>query len=126
MLPRDTLVERNGLQLKGQFVGQTSPTVTQAVHDAMGGTLFIDEAYALVDGGGDRFSGEAIRTLLTEVENNRTGLLVVMAGYKDKMEQVASNPQSIKPTKYRTIDILIRARGPNMSGPTKIPPPQCS
>ena len=81
-------MERNGLQLKGQFLGQTGPTVTQAVQDAMGGTLFIDEAYALVDGGGDRFSGEAIRTLLTEVENNRTGLLVVMAGYKDKMEQV--------------------------------------
>jgi hypothetical protein len=45
--------------------------VKQAVADAMGGCLFIDEAYALVDRGGDAFSGEAIRMLLTEVENNR-------------------------------------------------------
>jgi hypothetical protein len=51
----------------------------------MGGCLFLDEAYALVDGGGDGFSSEAVRTLLTEVENNRTNLLVVLAGYEDKM-----------------------------------------
>ena len=51
----------------------------------MGGCLFLDEAYALVDNGGDGFSSEAVRTLLTEVENNRTNLLVVLAGYRDKM-----------------------------------------
>ena len=52
------------------------------------GSLFIDEAYALAgDEGGDSdtFSKEVIRTLLTEVENNRTGFLVILAGYKDKM-----------------------------------------
>eukprot|EP00929_Paragymnodinium_shiwhaense_P059543 TRINITY_DN29823_c0_g1_i1.p1 TRINITY_DN29823_c0_g1~~TRINITY_DN29823_c0_g1_i1.p1 ORF type:complete len:1556 (+),score=419.81 TRINITY_DN29823_c0_g1_i1:134-4801(+) len=86
VLPRDNFVERNALVLKGQFVGQTAPTVQEAVRDAMGGCLFIDEAYALVDRGGDKFSGEVVRTLLTEVENHRTGLLVVLAGYKDKME----------------------------------------
>eukprot|EP00928_Gymnodinium_smaydae_P088713 TRINITY_DN72776_c0_g1_i1.p1 TRINITY_DN72776_c0_g1~~TRINITY_DN72776_c0_g1_i1.p1 ORF type:complete len:1670 (+),score=274.26 TRINITY_DN72776_c0_g1_i1:66-5075(+) len=85
VLPRDTFVERNALALKGQFVGQTAPTVIEAVRDAMGGCLFIDEAYALADRGGDKFSGEVIRTLLTEVENHRTGLLVVLAGYADKM-----------------------------------------
>eukprot|EP00435_Cladocopium_sp_Y103_P060248 s1290_g22.t1 len=83
---RDTFVERNALALKGQFVGQTAPTVAEAVRDAMGGCLFIDEAYALADRGGDKFSGEVIRTLLTEVENHRTGLLVVLAGYADKMD----------------------------------------
>eukprot|EP00929_Paragymnodinium_shiwhaense_P084266 TRINITY_DN45038_c0_g1_i1.p1 TRINITY_DN45038_c0_g1~~TRINITY_DN45038_c0_g1_i1.p1 ORF type:complete len:1715 (-),score=390.58 TRINITY_DN45038_c0_g1_i1:162-5306(-) len=88
VLPRDSFVERNALTLKGQFVGQTAPTVVEAVRDAMGGCLFIDEAYALVDRGGDKFSGEVIRTLLTEVENNRTGLLVVLAGYEDKMEKL--------------------------------------
>jgi hypothetical protein len=51
----------------------------------MGGCLFLDEAYALADNGGDGFSGEAVRTLLTEVENNRTALMVVLAGYADKM-----------------------------------------
>jgi SpoVK/Ycf46/Vps4 family AAA+-type ATPase len=86
ILPTDRFVEKNALELKGQFVGQTGPTVKAAVADAMGGCLFIDEAYALCDRGGDLFSGEAIRMLLTEVENNRTKLLVILAGYEDKME----------------------------------------
>jgi hypothetical protein len=59
--------------------------VKEAIADAMGGTLFLDEAYALADSSNDGFSGEAIRTLLTEVENNRANLLVVLAGYRDKM-----------------------------------------
>jgi AAA+ superfamily predicted ATPase len=88
ILPRDAFVERNALVLKGQYVGQTAPTVVEAVRDAMGGCLFIDEAYALCDRGGDKFSGEVVRTLLTEVENHRTGLLVVLAGYADKMVQL--------------------------------------
>ena len=85
VLPRDRFVERNGLDLKGKYVGHTSHVVKEAVSDAMGGCLFIDEAYALSGGDGDAFSGEAVRTLLTEVENNRTNLLVVLAGYEDKM-----------------------------------------
>ena len=48
--------------------------------------------YALCDRGGDGFSGEAIRTLLTEVENNRTNLLVILAGYEDKM---LTNPDAL-------------------------------
>ena len=85
VLPRDRFVEKNGLEMKGQYVGHTTHTVKEAVADAMGGTLFLDEAYALSDNGDDGFSGEAIRTLLTEVENNRTNLLVILAGYEDKM-----------------------------------------
>ena len=85
VLPKDNFVEKNGLELKGRYVGHTAPNVKSAIADAMGGCLFLDEAYALVDSGGDSFSSEAIRTLLTEVENNRTGLMVVLAGYKDKM-----------------------------------------
>ena len=87
MLPRNNFVEVNSLELKGKYVGQTAPTVKKAVADAMGGTLFIDEAPALVEnGGGDHYSGEAVRTLLTEVENNRSKLMVVLAGYEAKME----------------------------------------
>jgi SpoVK/Ycf46/Vps4 family AAA+-type ATPase len=105
VLPRANFVERNGLELKGQFVGQTAPTVKQAVADAMGGTLFIDEAYALVDGGGDRFSGEAVRTLLTEVENNRTALMVVLAGYKDKMENLMMADEGLPRRFQRTLHL---------------------
>ena len=94
VLTRDRFVEINGLELKGQFTGQTVHVVKEHISNAMGGTLFIDEAYALVDhSGGDRFSMEAIRTLLTEVENNRSNLFVVLAGYKEKMDDlVASDP----------------------------------
>ena len=93
LLPRCVLIcqQQNsccicdGTDLKGKYLGHTSHTVKEAIADAMGGCLFLDEAYALVDGGGDGFSSEAVRTLLTEVENNRTNLLVVLAGYEDKM-----------------------------------------
>jgi hypothetical protein len=88
LLPTDRFIERNALELKGTHVGQTAPKVTEMVQSAMGGCLFLDEAYALVDRGGDQFSGEAVRMLLTEVENNRTNLLVILAGYKDKMEDL--------------------------------------
>ena len=86
VLKKDNFVEVNALELKGQYLGQTCVNVRSIVQSALGGCLFLDEAYALAgDGRADAFSNEAIRTLLTEVENNRTGLLVVLAGYKDKM-----------------------------------------
>ena len=91
VLPKDNFVERNVLDLKGETVGGTAPKVKAFVNDAKGGTLFLDEAYALAEsgsqfGGGDSFSKEAIRMLLTEVENNRSKMMVVLAGYKDKMD----------------------------------------
>ena len=89
VLKKDVFVECNALELKAKYVGHTSGNVKQKVQSALGGCLFLDEAYALAGERGsdsDSFSGEAIRTLLTEVENNRTGLLVVLAGYQDKMK----------------------------------------
>jgi SpoVK/Ycf46/Vps4 family AAA+-type ATPase len=88
VLPRGRFVECNGLELKGQYLGQTAPKVQQVVADAMGGCLFIDGAYALAgEGNGpDSFGGEAIRMLLTELENNRGDLLVILAGYEGLME----------------------------------------
>jgi SpoVK/Ycf46/Vps4 family AAA+-type ATPase len=87
ILPKNAFVERNGLEMKGKYVGHTAPTVKEAIAEAMGGCLFLDEAYALADSD-DGFGGEAVRTLLTEVENNRTALMVVLAGYADKMENL--------------------------------------
>ena len=94
ILRRDAFVERNGLDLKGSYVGQTAPKVQETFADAMGGTLFVDEAYALAGGRHtDSFSHDAVRTLLTELENNRSKLCVVMAGYKDKMARLmAADP----------------------------------
>jgi hypothetical protein len=90
LMQRIALLCASRLDLKGEFVGQTAPKVQAMFKAAMGGCLFLDEAYALADGegGSDVFAKEAVRTLLTEVENNRTGLLVVLAGYKDKMAKL--------------------------------------
>ena len=79
-----------------QYVGQTSPQVSDVFAAAKGGTLFLDEAYALAgirgtddgDGRRDCFANDAIATLLTEAENNRTSVMVIMAGYSRPMDQL--------------------------------------
>ena len=91
LLKSNVFVERNALELKGTHVGWTCPLVKEMVQAALGGCLFLDEAYALTGGGkdgdrGDSFSDEALRTLLTETENNRTSLCVVLAGYRAAMD----------------------------------------
>jgi AAA+ superfamily predicted ATPase len=86
VLTKDVFIERNALELKGQYCGQTAPKIKEMFQMAMGGCLFLDEAYALANG--DQFSNEAIRILLTEVENHRTEVLVVLAGYEDKMQEL--------------------------------------
>jgi len=83
VLKKDVFIERNALELKGEYCGQTAPKIREIFDMARGGCLFLDEAYALANG--DKFSDEAIRMLLTEVENNRTDILVILAGYDDKM-----------------------------------------
>ena len=83
VLKKNVFIEANALELKGEYIGQTAPKVQGMIRSAMGGCLFLDEAYAL--NGKDSFSNEAIRTLLTEVENNRSSVMVILAGYRDKM-----------------------------------------
>jgi len=85
VLKKDVFIERNALELKGEYCGQTAPKIKEIFDMAMGGCLFLDEAYALANG--DKFSNEAIRMLLTEVENHRTEVLVILAGYEDKMAE---------------------------------------
>jgi hypothetical protein len=91
LLKSNVFVERNALELKGTHVGWTCPQVKEMVQAALGGCLFLDEAYALSGSGvhgdrGDSFADEALRTLLTETENNRTSLCVVLAGYREAMD----------------------------------------
>jgi len=86
VLKKDVFIERNALELKGEYCGQTAPKIKEIFRMALGGCLFLDEAYALANG--DKFSNEAIRMLLTEVENHRTEILVILAGYDDKMKEL--------------------------------------
>jgi probable Rubsico expression protein CbbX len=80
--------------LVGQYIGHTAPKTREVLKRAMGGVLFIDEAYYLYRPENERDYGqEAIEILLQEMENHRDDLVVVVAGYKDRMEQfLRSNP----------------------------------
>ena len=80
--------------LVGQYIGHTAPKTREVLKRAMGGVLFIDEAYYLYRPENERDYGqEAIEILLQAMENQRDDLVVILAGYKDRMERFfASNP----------------------------------
>ena len=94
VLPQGQLVEvdRGGL-VKG-YVGQTATKTLEVIDEAMGGILFIDEAYTLTVGKGENdFGQEAVDTLLKAMEDHRSEFVVIVAGYTDLMEQfLQSNP----------------------------------
>lgn len=80
--------------LVGQYIGHTAPKTKEVLKRAMGGVLFIDEAYYLYRPENERDYGqEAIEILLQVMENNRDDLVVILAGYKDRMDKFfESNP----------------------------------
>ncbi len=80
--------------LVGQYIGHTAPKTKEIIKKAMGGVLFIDEAYYLYKPENERdYGAESIEILLQVMENNRDDLVVILAGYKDKMDQFFhSNP----------------------------------
>jgi probable Rubsico expression protein CbbX len=91
---RGHLVSVTRDDLVGQYVGHTAPKTKEVVKRAMGGVLFIDEAYYLYRAENERDYGqEAIEILLQVMENQRDDLVVVLAGYKDRMDSFfSSNP----------------------------------
>lgn len=80
--------------LVGQYIGHTAPKTKEVLKQAMGGVLFIDEAYYLYKADNERdYGAEAIEILLQVMENQRDDLVVIFAGYKNKMDQFyESNP----------------------------------
>lgn len=83
----DIFVECVRADLVGRYQGETAIKVKEVVRSALGGILFIDEAYSLVMGDGDTFGIEAVNTLVSEIENNRENLAVILAGYTDEMQE---------------------------------------
>ena len=98
VLDEAKLVETDGQGLLGSYVGETAPKTTAKINDAMGGVLFIDEAYSLTgshtaDGNAVNYGEEAIAVLLKEMEDRRGQFCVILAGYKEEMKKMLSaNP----------------------------------
>lgn len=87
------VIYANRNALVAQWIGQTAPKTKAIVEQAIDGVLFIDEAYALLQGAHNDFGPEAIATLIEEMERNRDRLIVVFAGYRDEVEDMLqSNP----------------------------------
>ena len=87
------LVEVDRSALVAGYAGQTAIKTTQVIESALGGVLFVDEAYALVSDGRDQFGKEALDTLIKLSEDHRDDLVVILAGYSTEMKRLlASNP----------------------------------
>lgn len=90
------LVEVTRADLVGRYVGHTAPLTTQVIQSALGGVLFIDEAYSLYRGEDDSFGLEAIDTLVKGIEDNRDDLVVVLAGYSKEMQLFLGSNSGLK------------------------------
>ncbi|WP_432827244.1 right-handed parallel beta-helix repeat-containing protein [Dactylosporangium sp. CA-092794] len=94
MLERGHLIEADRTAMVGEYVGHTGPRTTAVFKRALGGVLFIDEAYSLVPPGHTQdFGQEAIATLVKLMEDHRDDVVVIVAGYPKEMSRfIASNP----------------------------------
>jgi SpoVK/Ycf46/Vps4 family AAA+-type ATPase len=93
VLERGHLVECDRQKLVAGYVGQTAEKTDALIQQAMGGVLFIDEAYSLMQGSQDTYGQEAVATLLKRMEDYRGELVVIVAGYPQEMDQfLNSNP----------------------------------
>ena len=86
ILPTSRVLEASRATLVGKYMGETPKIVNNMCDKAMGGILFIDEAYTLSDGG-DQYGKEAIDTLMKRMEDDRGKFVVIAAGYKNKMDE---------------------------------------
>ncbi|MDQ8703359.1 AAA family ATPase [Streptomyces sp. LHD-70] len=96
LLGGDHLVEAQRADLVGEYLGQTAVKANELIDSALGGVLFLDEAYALSNSGyskGDAYGDEALQVLLKRAEDNRDHLVVILAGYPEGMDRLlATNP----------------------------------
>lgn len=93
LLEKGHIVETGRDGLVAGYIGQTALKTKEKMDEAMGGVLFIDEAYALSDGGQNSYGKEAIEVILKNMEDNRGKMAVIVAGYPDNMDVfLKSNP----------------------------------
>src|SRR5580700_6538296 len=96
LLETPEVIEAHRADLVGEYLGATAIKTNELVDSALGGELFIDEAFGLVnegDGQTDRFGSEAVQALLTRAEDDRENLIIILAGYERQMDSfLGSNP----------------------------------
>ncbi|WP_433500378.1 AAA family ATPase [Sphaerimonospora sp. CA-214678] len=96
LLETPFVVEAQRADLVGEYLGATAIKTNELIDSALGGVLFIDEAYGLInsgDGQPDRFGAEAVQTLLKRAEDDRDQLIIILAGYEREMNEfLSSNP----------------------------------
>ncbi|WDI34533.1 AAA family ATPase (plasmid) [Entomospira nematocerorum] len=96
MLSSGHLREVSRSDLVGQYVGHTAKQTNEVIQSAMGGILFIDEAYALCRDKHDTFGLEAVDALVKAMEDYRDNFIVILAGYSEEMEQFLKNNPGLK------------------------------
>lgn len=93
ILPRGHLIEVERADLVGEYIGHTAQKTREQIKKAMGGILFIDEAYSLARGGNKDFGKEAIDALVKGMEDHKDNLILILAGYSREMQHfIETNP----------------------------------
>lgn len=105
LLPTANLIETDRADLVAGYIGQTAIKTKKVCDDAMGGVLFIDEAYALASSCENDFGREAIDTLLKRMEDDRGKFIVIVAGYKKQMKNFINSNPGLKSRFTTYIDI---------------------
>ncbi|MFN6040027.1 MAG: AAA family ATPase, partial [Bacteroidota bacterium] len=106
LLERGHVVEVDRQGLVASYVGQTAQKTQDKIEEAMGGILFIDEAYALSEGGENDFGKEAIEVILKRMEDNRGKFGVIVAGYTENMYKFIESNPGLKSRFDKTIHFL--------------------
>ena len=101
VLEKGQLVETDRSGLVAEYVGQTAVKTNRKIDEAIGGILFIDEAYALA---GDAYGKEAVATLLKRMEDSRDSLVVIVAGYSKEMKDFMETNSGLESRFNRRID----------------------
>lgn len=91
LLEKGQLVEVERGDLVGEYQGHTAKKTKKVIDEALGGVLFVDEAYGLINGDYDEFGKEAIDALVKGVEDHRNEFVVILAGYRDEMHELISS-----------------------------------
>ncbi|MCK4258322.1 MAG: AAA family ATPase [Halanaerobiales bacterium] len=93
VIEKGHMIEAERADLVGEYIGHTAQKTRKLIQKAIGGILFVDEAYSLARGGERDFGKEAIDTMVKALEDHKDKLIIILAGYRDEMDDfLATNP----------------------------------